>query len=136
MCIGSNSVNQAQDLISVTKFEDFPNSLLPSRQAPSDPRDEGGCHLRLVTGQLRRGGEKRLICLLPLGPGHRWEMILIKLSWCWWSQHNRWPSVKMIHLARFTPANALHPFVSVTTPATEIHTVVIRYLYLALNIIT
>ena len=29
MCIGSNSVNQAQDLISVTKFEDFPNSLLP-----------------------------------------------------------------------------------------------------------
>ena len=24
--------------------------------APSDPRDEGGCHLRLVTGQLRRGG--------------------------------------------------------------------------------
>ena len=30
MCIGSNSVNQAQDLISVTKFEDFPNSLLPS----------------------------------------------------------------------------------------------------------
>ena len=31
MCIGSNSVNQAQDLISVTKFEDFPNSLLPIR---------------------------------------------------------------------------------------------------------
>ena len=30
MCIGSNSVNQAQDLISVTKFEDFPNSLLPN----------------------------------------------------------------------------------------------------------
>ena len=30
MCIGSNSVNQAQDLISVTKFEDFPNSLLPT----------------------------------------------------------------------------------------------------------
>ena len=29
MCISSNSVNQAQDLISVTKFEDFPNSLLP-----------------------------------------------------------------------------------------------------------
>ena len=29
MCIGSNSVNQAQDLIFVTKFEDFPNSLLP-----------------------------------------------------------------------------------------------------------
>ena len=29
MCISSNSVNQAQDLISVTKFEDFPNSLIP-----------------------------------------------------------------------------------------------------------
>ena len=78
--------------------------------------------MRLVTGQLqeRKRGEERLICLLPLGPSHRWEMILIKLSWCWWSQHNRWQSVKMIHLARFTPANAPHPFVSVTTPATEI----------------
>ena len=31
MCIGSNSVNQAQDLMSVTKFEDFPNSLIPSK---------------------------------------------------------------------------------------------------------
>ena len=30
MCISSNSVNQAQDLMSVTKFEDFPNSLIPS----------------------------------------------------------------------------------------------------------
>ena len=30
MCIGSNSVNQAQDLMSVTKFEDFPNSLIPT----------------------------------------------------------------------------------------------------------
>ena len=30
MCISSNSVNQAQDLMFVTKFEDFPNSLLPS----------------------------------------------------------------------------------------------------------
>ena len=30
MCIGSNSVNQAQDLMFVTKFEDFPNSLLPN----------------------------------------------------------------------------------------------------------
>ena len=30
MCIGSNSVNQAQDLMFVTKFEDFPNSLLPT----------------------------------------------------------------------------------------------------------
>ena len=32
MCIGSNSVNQAQDLMSVTKFEDFPNSLIPNFQ--------------------------------------------------------------------------------------------------------
>ena len=30
MCIGSNWVNHAQDLMSVTKFEDFPNSLIPS----------------------------------------------------------------------------------------------------------
>ena len=30
MCISSNSVNQAQDLMSVTKIEDFPNSLLPT----------------------------------------------------------------------------------------------------------
>ena len=30
MCISSNSVNQAQDLMSVTKFENFPNSLIPS----------------------------------------------------------------------------------------------------------
>ena len=29
MCISSNSVNQAQDLMSVTKIEDFPNSLIP-----------------------------------------------------------------------------------------------------------
>ena len=32
MCIGSNSVNQAQDLMFVTKFEDFPNSLLPNER--------------------------------------------------------------------------------------------------------
>ena len=32
MCMCSNLVNQAQDLISVTKFEDYPNSLLPTRQ--------------------------------------------------------------------------------------------------------
>ena len=98
--------------------------------APSDPRDEA--RLPLEAGHWPAPGEEeRLICLLPLGPSHRWEMILIKLSW---SQHNRWPSVKMIHLARFTLANAPHPFVSATTPATEIHTVVIRYLYLAFNI--
>ena len=32
MCIGSNSVNQAQDLMTVTKIEDLPNSLLPNVQ--------------------------------------------------------------------------------------------------------
>ena len=37
MCISSNSVNQAQDLISVTKFEDFPNSLLPNIYSPPPP---------------------------------------------------------------------------------------------------
>ena len=31
MCIGSNWVNEAQDLMFVTKFEDFPNSLIPSK---------------------------------------------------------------------------------------------------------
>ena len=30
MCIGSNWVNEAQDLKFVTKFEDFPNSLIPN----------------------------------------------------------------------------------------------------------
>ena len=30
MCIGSNWVNHAQDLMYVTKFEDFPNSLIPN----------------------------------------------------------------------------------------------------------
>ena len=32
MCIGSNSVNQAQDLMTVTKIKDLPNSLLPTIQ--------------------------------------------------------------------------------------------------------
>ena len=32
MCIGSNWVNEAQDLKFVTKFEDLPNSLIPSTQ--------------------------------------------------------------------------------------------------------
>ena len=32
MCIGSNSVNQAQDLMIETKIEDLPNSLLPKPQ--------------------------------------------------------------------------------------------------------
>ena len=33
MCIGSNWVNQAQDLMFVTKFEDFPYSLIPNGHA-------------------------------------------------------------------------------------------------------
>ena len=37
MCIGSNSVNQAQDLMTVTKIEDLPNSLLPNLQPPTLP---------------------------------------------------------------------------------------------------
>ena len=42
MCIGSNSVNQAQDLMTVTKIEDLPNSLLPSLY--SMMFDSGGLH--------------------------------------------------------------------------------------------
>ena len=30
MCIVSNSVNEAQDLMAVTKYDDLPNSLIPS----------------------------------------------------------------------------------------------------------
>ena len=29
MCIVSNSVNEAQDLMVVTKYDDLPNSLIP-----------------------------------------------------------------------------------------------------------
>ena len=32
MCVVSNWVNEAQDLMFVTKFEDFPNSLIPTAQ--------------------------------------------------------------------------------------------------------
>ena len=44
MCIGSNSVNQAQDLISVTKLEDFPNSLLPTIYTHSISASHHGTH--------------------------------------------------------------------------------------------
>ena len=30
MCIVSNSVNEAQDLMAVTKYDDLPNSLIPN----------------------------------------------------------------------------------------------------------
>ena len=33
MCIVSNWVNEAQDFITVTKYDDMPNSLIPSEQA-------------------------------------------------------------------------------------------------------
>ena len=36
MSIGSNSVNQAQDLMTVTKIEDLPNSLLPNKDHHND----------------------------------------------------------------------------------------------------
>ena len=35
MCIVSNWVNEAQDLIAVTKYDDLPNSLIPSIQLPA-----------------------------------------------------------------------------------------------------
>ena len=62
MCIGSNSVNQAQDLISVTKFEDFPNSLLPTVQCKSV---RGGCEAQARKG---KGGplRRKALKLKPL----------------------------------------------------------------------
>ena len=57
MCISSNSVNQAQDLMSVTKFEDFPNSLIPinypldnlqrSLKKSRRGKQEAGCQVAL-----------------------------------------------------------------------------------------
>ena len=39
MCIVSNWVNEAQDFITVTKYDDLPNSLIPSnRLTYSDPK--------------------------------------------------------------------------------------------------
>ena len=50
MCIGSNWVNHAQDLMFVTKFEDFPNSLIPNGyctpQTRGAGRGGGGAHVR------------------------------------------------------------------------------------------
>ena len=34
MCIVSNWVNEAQDFITVTKYDDLPNSLIPSIYPP------------------------------------------------------------------------------------------------------
>ena len=31
MCIVSNWVNEAQDLMAVTKYDDLPNSLIPNK---------------------------------------------------------------------------------------------------------
>ena len=33
MCIVSNWVNEAQDLMAVTKYDDLPNSLIPIKYA-------------------------------------------------------------------------------------------------------
>ena len=33
MCIVSNWVNEAQDLMAVTKYDDLPNSLIPKRHS-------------------------------------------------------------------------------------------------------
>ena len=46
MCIGSNWVNQAQDLIAVTKYDDLPNSLIPTQYISGDTLS------RIVPGQL------------------------------------------------------------------------------------
>ena len=34
MCIVSNWVNEAQDLMAVTKYDDLPNSLIPIDSSP------------------------------------------------------------------------------------------------------
>ena len=44
MCIVSNWVNEAQDLIAVKKYDDLPNSLIPSRHTL--PAAEPTCFLR------------------------------------------------------------------------------------------
>ena len=36
MCIVSNWVNEAQDFITVTKYDDLPNSLIPTIQQHED----------------------------------------------------------------------------------------------------
>ena len=35
MCIVSNWVNEAQDLMAVTKYDDLPNSLIPTAYSPT-----------------------------------------------------------------------------------------------------
>ena len=71
MCIGSNSVNQAQDLISVTKFEDFPNSLLPNIQYRCTQYCTG---VDLLRGRDRGGqGAPGRRHLHPLAGLPRWE---------------------------------------------------------------
>ena len=37
MCIVSNWVNEAQDFITVTKYDDLPNSLIPSVHVCEQP---------------------------------------------------------------------------------------------------
>ena len=56
MCIGSNSVNQAQDLMTVTKIEDLPNSLLPSAEIATSGR------MYLVPNTTLRGPGMMSLC--------------------------------------------------------------------------
>ena len=72
MCIGSNSVNQAQDLISVTKFEDFPNSLLPITYAS----------IALSQGTVKFC-EVPLTALLPITVARTWK-IVASYNGCMW----------------------------------------------------
>ena len=46
MCIVSNWVNEAQDLMAVTKYDDLPNSLIPTQYISGDTLS------RIVPGQL------------------------------------------------------------------------------------
>ena len=66
MCIGSNWVNEAQDLKFVTKFEDLPNSLIPSTDYAShagrvrDQQRAGGQGVRQEEPQEFQNGESRV----------------------------------------------------------------------------
>ena len=48
MCIVSNWVNEAQGFITVTKYDDLPNSLIPKMQLP-----EYGSWIPLLDAQMQ-----------------------------------------------------------------------------------
>ena len=111
MCIGSNSVNQAQDLMFVTKFEDFPNSLLPILQASVCVSEE--CTLRgevadllapvIQTMALQQ--QQQLIMAASLGPGHAQAVAragtLKPPTYCWMMRRER-KNDFFYHFAGFT----------------------------------